>query len=111
VEIRASKPANKIRKKITVLHYPPGTSKWNKIEYRLFAFISRNWQGVPLTDTALAVSLIEAATTSAGLMVTCVPDESGYETGTKISDEDFSKINIINSDFHGEWSYTNWIST
>ncbi|MDR2071792.1 MAG: ISAzo13 family transposase [Treponema sp.] len=100
------KPANEIKKKITVLHYPPGTSKWNKIEHRLFAFISKNWQGIPLANTALVVSLIGATTTSAGLTVTCVLDESEYETGIKISDEAFSKINIANADFHGEWNYT-----
>jgi hypothetical protein len=98
--------SNETGKKITVLHYPPGTSKWNKIEHRLFAFISKNWQGIPLTDTALVVSLIGATTTSAGLTVTCVLDESEYETGKKISDEDFDKINIANANFHGEWNYT-----
>ncbi|MDR1471324.1 MAG: ISAzo13 family transposase, partial [Synergistaceae bacterium] len=64
--------ANEINKKITVLHYPPGTSKWNKIEHRLFAFISKNWQGIPLTNTALVVSLIGTTSTSTGLTVTCV---------------------------------------
>jgi hypothetical protein len=98
--------SNETGKKITVLHYPPGTSKWNKIEHRLFAFISKNWQGIPLTNTALVVSLIGATTTSSGLTVTCVLDESEYETGIKISDEDFDKINIVNADFHGEWNYT-----
>ncbi|MDR2363459.1 MAG: ISAzo13 family transposase, partial [Spirochaetaceae bacterium] len=100
------KLANEIKKKITVPRYPPGTSKWNKIEHRLFAFISKNWRGVPLTSTALVVSLIGATTTSSGLTVTCVLDESEYETGIKISDEAFSEINITNADFHGEWNYT-----
>jgi hypothetical protein len=98
--------ANEIRKKITVLHYPPGTSKWNKIEHRLFAFISKNWQGIPLTSTALVVSLIGSTTTSTGLIVTCVIDESEYKAGIKISDEEFSSINISAADFHGEWNYT-----
>jgi hypothetical protein len=100
------KLSNEAGKKITVLHYPPGTSKWNKIEHRLFAFISRNWQGIPLTDRALVVSLIGATTTCAGLTITCVLDESEYETGIKIGDEDFGKITITNTDFHGEWNYT-----
>ena len=69
------KLANEIGKKITVLHYPPGTSKWNKIEHRLFAFISKNWQGIPLTSVALVVALINATTTVTGLTVTCVIDE------------------------------------
>jgi hypothetical protein len=67
---------------------------------------SKNWQGIPLTDRALVVSLIGATATSAGLTVTCVLDESKYETGIKISDEDFGKINSAKSDFHGEWNYT-----
>jgi DNA-binding phage protein len=100
------KLADEINKKVTVLHYPPGTSKWNKIEHRLFAFISKNWQGIPLTSTALVVSLIGATVTSTGLTVTCVLDESEYETGIKISDEEFNNINIINADFHGEWNYS-----
>jgi hypothetical protein len=100
------KLVNEIGKKITVLHYPPGTSKWNKIEHRLFAFISKNWQGIPLTNRALVVSLIGATTTVTGLTVTCVIDESKYETGIKITDEEFGKLNIINADFHGEWNYS-----
>ena len=100
------KLANEIEKKVTVLHYPPGTSKWNKIEHRLFAFISKNWQGIPLTSTALVVSLIGATATSTGLTVSCVLDESEYELGIKISDEEFNSINIINADFHGEWNYS-----
>jgi hypothetical protein len=100
------KLCNEINKKITVLHYPPGTSKWNKIEHRLFAFISKNWQGVPLVSLALIVSLINATTTAAGLTVTCVLDESEYEKGLKVSDEEFTEINIKNAKFHGEWNYT-----
>ena len=98
--------ANEIGMKITVLHYPPGTSKWNKIEHRLFAFISKNWQGIPLTSTALVLSLIGATTTSKGLIVKCVLDEAEYQTGIKISDDEYSTINISASDFHGEWNYT-----
>jgi hypothetical protein len=98
--------ANEVNKKITVLHYPPGTSKWNKIEHRLFAFISKNWQGVPLTSMALVVALIGTTTTSAGLSVTCVLDESEYQKGIKISDEDYATINISFADFHGEWNYS-----
>jgi DNA-binding transcriptional regulator GbsR (MarR family) len=100
------KLANETEKKITVMHYPPGTSKWNKIEHRLFAFISRNWQGIPFTSGALVVSLIGATTTAAGLTATCVLDQSKYETGIKITDEEFDKLNIIKNDFHGEWNYS-----
>jgi hypothetical protein len=100
------KLANEIGKKITVLHYPPGTSKWNKIEHRLFAFISKNWQGIPLTSVALVVALINATATAAGLTVTCVIDESKYKSGIKITDEEIDKLNIIKADFHGEWNYS-----
>jgi hypothetical protein len=84
------KLANEIDKAIKVLHYPPGTSKWNKIEHRLFAFISINWQGTPLISTALILSLIGATTTETGLAVTCVLDENAYQTGLKVSEDDFS---------------------
>jgi hypothetical protein len=89
-----------------VLHYPPGTSKWNKIEHRLFAFISKNWQGIPLTSMALVVALIGATSTSAGLIVSCVMDEADYQKGIKVSDEEFETINISANDFHGEWNYS-----
>jgi hypothetical protein len=98
--------ADELNKKITVLHYPPGTSKWNKIEHRLFAFISKNWQGIPLTSTALVVSLIGATNTSSGLAVTCVLDESEYQKGMKIGDREFATINVSSADFHGEWNYS-----
>ena len=98
--------ANEINKKITVLHYPPGTSKWNKIEHRLFAFISKNWQGIPLTSTALVVSLIGATTTSTVLAVTCVLDETEYQKGVKVRDDEFDTINISGDDFHSEWNYS-----
>ena len=89
-----------------MLHYPPGTSKWNKIEHRLFAFISKNWQGVPLISVALVVALIGATATSTGLSVVCVVDESDYETGVKVTDEYLENLNIVNADFHGEWNYS-----
>jgi transposase len=98
--------ANEIGKSIRVLHYPPGTSKWNKIEHRLFSFISINWQGVPLISTAVILSLINATKTEHGLAVSCVIDESVYKNGIKVSDEDFDSINISYDDFHGEWNYT-----
>ena len=105
-KLELQKFANEIGKRITVLHYPPGTSKWNKIEHRLFAFISKNWQGVPLTSVALVVALIGATTTSTGLSVVCVVDESDYETGVKVTDEELENLNIVNADFHGEWNYS-----
>ena len=98
--------ANEIGKPIRVMHYPPGTSKWNKIEHRLFAFISKNWQGVPLISAAVIVALIGATTTRKGLAVTCVLDENTYEKGLKITDGELATVNITPADFHGEWNYT-----
>jgi hypothetical protein len=97
--------ADEIEKPIRVLHYPPGTSKWNKIEHRLFSFISKNWQGIPLISSAVIVSLIGATRTQAGLAVTCVLDDSQYEKGIKVSDEWLNSVRIIRDGFHGEWNY------
>ena len=98
--------ANEIGKSIKVMHYPPGTSKWNKIEHRLFSFISKNWQGIPLTSIAIILALIGATKTQKGLAVACVLDDASYEIGLKISDDVFSSINITCDNFHGEWNYT-----
>lgn len=97
--------ANEIDKPISVMHYPPGTSKWNKIEHRLFSFISRNWQGIPLVSEVVIVELISATKTDKGLTVTCVLDKRNYETGKKVSEKDFNNINIRNNEFHGDWNY------
>jgi len=97
--------ANEIGKDIQVLHYPPGTSKWNKIEHRMFAFISKNWQGIPLISVALIISLIGATKTNKGLAINCVLDENDYEKGIVVSDDEFESINIVNEKFHGEWNY------
>ena len=90
---------------ITVCHYPPGTSKWNKIEHRLFSFISMNWRGRPLTDVRTIVELIAATTTKTGLTVQCGYDPNWYPTGEKISDRDYNLIPLRPHDWHGEWNY------
>ena len=100
------KLANEIGKDIQVLHYPPGTSKWNKIEHRMFSFISKSWQGVPLVSAAVIISLIGATKTEKGLSIRCVLDESIYQKGVGVSDVEFDAINITYDDFHGEWNYT-----
>lgn len=100
------KLSTEIGLKITVCHFPPGTSKWNKIEHRLFSYISKNWRGRPLTSYEVAVNLIASTTTSKGLKVKCELDTNKYETGKKISDKEMEKINIIRDEFHGEWNYT-----
>ena len=91
---------------ITVAHYPPGTSKWNKIEHRLFSFITLNWRGRPLTDIATIVELIASTTTQAGLTVQAAHDPAVYPTGTKITDRQMKQIPIQPHTWHGEWNYT-----
>jgi len=91
---------------ISVSHFPPGTSKWNRIEHRLFSFITLNGRGKPLHDYRTVVELIGATTTEAGLQVQCELDENHYEKGRKISDEQMRSINLHPHAFHGEWNYT-----
>lgn len=91
---------------ITVCHYPPGTSKWNKIEHRLFSFISINWRGRPLTSIRTIVELIAATTTTSGLTVTAAYDPEWYPTGVKITDKQLAAIPITPHQWHGEWNYT-----
>jgi hypothetical protein len=91
---------------VTVTHLPPGTSKWNKIEHRLFAFITQNWRGKPLVSHQVIVQLIGATTTETGLKVTCEIDGGLYPKGIKVSDEDMEALNIKRAVFHGEWNYT-----
>ncbi len=91
---------------ITVCHYPPGTSKWNRIEHRLFCHITQNWRGTPLTSRLAVVELIAATTTKAGLTVRCVLDENSYPRGVKVTDEELAALNIQKDAFHPEWNYT-----
>lgn len=98
--------SNKSGMSLHVSHFPPGTSKWNKIEHRLFAYISKNWRAKPLTSLMVIVSLINATTTTAGLKVRANLDEKIYATGIKVTEEEKNKLNIQRNDFHGEWNYT-----
>ena len=91
---------------ISVCHFPPGTSKWNKVEHRLFAFISSNWRGEPLADYATVVNLIAKTTTTTGLKVSCRLDRRRYPVGRKVSAEEWANINLLRDDFHGDWNYT-----
>jgi len=100
------KLADEIDKDIQVLHYPPGTSKWNKVEHRMFAFISKNWQGIPLESTSVIVNLIGSTTTAKGLSIRCVLDEKFYERGIEVTDDEFDSICVLFDDFHGDWNYT-----
>ena len=90
---------------ILVCHFPPGTSKWNKVEHRLFSFISSNWRGEPLRDYETVVRLIAATTTAKGLSVTCRLDRRKYPVGRKVTDEEFAIVNLKPQAFHGEWNY------
>jgi Rhodopirellula transposase DDE domain len=98
--------ANETGLKITVAHLPPGTSKWNKIEHRLFAFITMNWRGKPLVSHQVIVQLIGSTTTKTGLKVCCELDANLYPKAIKVSDEEMLAINITRDEFHGEWNYT-----
>ena len=91
---------------ITVNHLPPGTSKWNRIEHRLFAFITQNWRGKPLVSHQVIVQLIANTTTTTGLTVACRLDKASYEKGIKVSDTEMAALNIHPDTFHGEWNYT-----
>src|SRR5665213_655489 len=97
--------ADEIGKEIRVCHFPPGTSKWNKIEHRLFSHITMNWRARPLTSIRLVVDLIASTKTSNGLKVKARLDSVVYAKGIKISDEELAKVNMIKDDFHGEWNY------
>jgi hypothetical protein len=98
--------ANELSINITVSHFPPGTSKWNKIEHRLFSFISQNWRGKPLVSHEAIVNLIAATTTKTGLKVTCELDQESYPTGIRVSKKEMAEINLRRDAFHGEWNYT-----
>jgi transposase len=90
---------------MTVVHYPPATSKWNKIEHRLFSFISINWRAKPLTSLEVVLELISHTTTKEGLVVTACKDSNTYPTGIKVSDEELAALNLSRDPFHGEWNY------
>jgi hypothetical protein len=98
--------ANETKMPISVCHLPPGTSKWNKIEHRLFSFITKNWRGKPLVTHQVIVNLIAATTTKAGLKVNAAIDSNRYPTGRKVTDDEMAALNITHDDFHGEWNYT-----
>ena len=97
---------NKTGLKITVCHFPPGTSKWNKIEHKMFSFISMNWRGIPLTNYELIINLIESTTTKKGLKIKAKIDKNIYELGKKISEKELNKINLLEHKINPQWNYT-----
>jgi len=104
-KVELQKLADETGLEISVCHFPPGTSKWNKIEHRLFSYITLNWRGKPLTSYEVIVNLIAATTTSKGLKVKCVLDKNAYPKGIKIMKEEIEELGIIRDEFHGEWNY------
>ncbi|MDQ1266765.1 MAG: hypothetical protein QG635_1917 [Bacteroidota bacterium] len=104
-KIELQKLSNEFDLEITVCHLPPGTSKWNKIEHRLFSFITMNWRGKPLTSFETIVSLISSTTTSKGLKVTSKLDEAEYKKGIVVAEDEIKMLNIIPHEFHSEWNY------
>jgi DNA-binding phage protein len=105
-KVELQKLADETGLSITVCHLPPGTSKWNKIEHRLFSYISQNWRGKPLVSYEVIVNLIAATTTTTGLRVHSELDTRLYPKGVKVSDAELAQVNIERDDFHGEWNYT-----
>ena len=97
--------ANTTGLEIHVSHFPPGTSKWNKIEHRLFCYISKSWQGQPLINIETVVNLISNTTTSKGLKVICQVDNNKYELNRKVSEKEFENIHIISENTLGDWNY------
>jgi hypothetical protein len=104
-KVELQKLADETGIRIVVCHFPPGTSKWNKIEHRLFSYISQNWRGQPLRSFATIVSLIAATTTSTGLKVHAELNTDAYQPGIKVTDQELEQINIKRDKFHGNWNY------
>jgi hypothetical protein len=105
-KLELQKLADETRLEISVCHFPPGTSKWNKIEHRLFSFITKNWRGKPLVSHEVIVNLIAATTTSTGLRVQSQLDTGKYPKGIKVGKQEFAAIQLLPDGFHGEWNYT-----
>ena len=104
-KVELQKLADETGLEIAVCHYPPGTSKWNRIEHRLFCHITQNWRGKPLTSRLAVVELIAATTTTTGLRVEAALDEGDYPKGIKVSNEEMQALNITGDEFHPEWNY------
>jgi len=92
--------------RIRVCHFPPGTSKWNKIEHRMFSHITQNWRGRPLVSHEVIINLIANTATQQGLIIQAELDTGIYPTGIKVSDEELALVNLLREDFHGDWNYT-----
>lgn len=104
-KIKLQELANELNLTILVRHFPPGTSKWNKIEHRMFCHITENWRGRPLISREIVVQLIGSTTTSAGLEIKAALDNCTYKSGIKVSDQELESVNLYRENFHGEWNY------
>ena len=104
-KLELQKLANETGLALSICHFPPGTSKWNKIEHRLFSFISSNWRGEPLRDYETIVNLIAKTTTAKGLTVKCRLDRRRYPIGRRVTDQEMRRVNLQRNEFHGEWNY------
>jgi hypothetical protein len=104
-KVKLQEIANQLNMAVHITHFPPGTSKWNKIEHRLFSYISINWRGKPLDELLTVINLIASTTTAEGLTVECISDTQEYKKGLVVSDEELGAVNITPQDFHGEWNY------
>lgn len=105
-KLHLQKLSDQLKLSITVCHYPPGTSKWNKIEHRLFSFVSMNWKGRPLVSYEAVVNLIGSTRTAAGLTVKAMLDTKSYETGQKVTEQEMKALRLKPHTFHGDWNYT-----
>jgi hypothetical protein len=104
-KVQLQRLATELGLAVHVCHFPPGTSKWNKIEHRMFCHITANWRGRPLTSRAAVVELISNTRTEKGLAISAALDENLYEPGTKIPDEVMAALSVESCEFHGEWNY------
>lgn len=104
-KIELQQLANELQKEIHICHFPPGTSKWNKIEHKMFCYISGNWRGKPLLSRQVVVNLISNTTTKKGLRIYAELDENTYEKGIKITDKQLAQVNLEKDEFHGNWNY------
>ena len=106
VEVRLQKLADEVGLKISACHFPPGTSKWNKIEHRMFCHITENWRGRPPVSHAVVVNLIGSTRTGTGLRIRVELDTTTYETGIKVTNKELETVRLKTDKFHGEWNYT-----
>ena len=104
-KVKLQELANELAMTLKVRHFPPGTSKWNKIEHRMFCHITENWRGRPLISREVVIELIGSTRTKTGLEIKAALDENTYQSGIKVSDQELKNVNLYKEDFHGEWNY------